>query len=57
MHRLNARTDFPWHYLEDTTYENASKKSIKTAFAHLLLGNDGHRSLGLINLQSFGRVL
>ena len=42
---LMLGTDFPWHYLEDTTYENASKKSIKTsAFAHLLLGNDGHRS-------------
>src|SRR6056300_26637 len=39
-------TDFPWHYLEDTTWENSRKKShIGTpAFAHLLLGSDGHRS-------------
>ena len=39
-------TQFPWHYLEDTTYENSRKPSHITtpAFAHLLVGSDGHRS-------------
>jgi len=39
-------TEFPWYYLEDTTYENSRKPSQKTtpAFAHLLLSNDGTRS-------------
>ena len=37
--------EFPWHYLPDTTYENYNKKANTTpAFAHLLLGNNGHRS-------------
>ena len=41
---LITSLDFPWYYLEDTTYERADKKSRSTpAFAHLLLHNQ-HRS-------------
>ena len=42
---LITSLEFPWYYLEDTTYERAGKKSRPTpAFAHLLLSNEGHRS-------------
>tara|TARA_Y100000389_G_C17471282_1_gene531367 strand:+ start:8878 stop:9453 length:576 start_codon:yes stop_codon:yes gene_type:complete len=37
--------DFPWHYLEDTTYEFGNKKSIQTpGFSHLLFSNDSKQS-------------
>ncbi len=41
---LITSLDFPWYYLEDTTFERSDKKSRSTpAFAHLLLHNQ-HRS-------------
>ena len=43
----NTVTDieFPWHYLEDTTYEYSNKPSIATpAFTHLLFKNTGEQS-------------
>ena len=43
--QLVTSTEFPWYYLEDTTYERTNKVSSKTpAWAHLLFGNDGTRS-------------
>jgi len=36
---------FPWHYLEDTTFERAGKASIATpGFTHLLFKNDSEQS-------------
>tara|TARA_B110000503_G_C7031260_1_gene364104 strand:- start:54 stop:632 length:579 start_codon:yes stop_codon:yes gene_type:complete len=36
---------FPWHYLEDTTYEHYNKPSISTpGFTHLLFKNSGEQS-------------
>jgi hypothetical protein len=43
----NAVTDvtFPWHYLEDTTYERATKPGANTpGFTHLLFNNNGTQS-------------
>lgn len=45
LYKLVTSTEFPWYYLEDTTYETAIKKSEKTpAWAHLLYSNDGTQS-------------
>lgn len=45
MYNTVTDINFPWHYLEDTTYETATKKSIATpGFTHLLFNNNGTKS-------------
>jgi hypothetical protein len=45
MYNTVTGVDFPWHYLEDTTYELGNKKSISTpGFSHLLFASDGNQS-------------
>lgn len=45
LYNTVTSVEFPWHYLEDTTYERATKPSISTpGFTHLLFSNDGKQS-------------
>tara|TARA_B110000503_G_scaffold89598_1_gene135637 strand:- start:10900 stop:11475 length:576 start_codon:yes stop_codon:yes gene_type:complete len=45
LYKAVTDINFPWHYLEDTTYERSNKASTPTpGFTHLLFNNSGEQS-------------